>query len=120
MAKTAKQIPGDKLNWYIRLLETNPNIELKGASMPYTSVNGNMYTFLSDSGLGIRLPKDVREEFLKKYSTTLYEAHGAILKEYVTVPDKLLNNTKELKKYLDLSYAYAITLKPKPSKKKSG
>jgi hypothetical protein len=30
----------------------------------------------------------------------------------------LLANTKELKKYLDLSYEYAKTLKPKPTKKK--
>jgi hypothetical protein len=38
--------------------------------------------------------------------------------EYVAVPDGLLENTKELKKYLDLSFAYAKTLKPKPTKKK--
>jgi TfoX/Sxy family transcriptional regulator of competence genes len=41
------------------------------------------------------------------------------MKEYVTVPDKLLENTEELKKYLDLSYEYVKTLKPKPTKKKS-
>lgn len=120
MAKTTKHTDSNKLGLYVRLLETNPNIELKGATMPYTSLNGNMYTFLSDSGLGMRLPKDAREEFLKKYHTHLYEAHGTVLKEYVAVPDKLLKNTKELKKYLDLSYAYVSTLKPKPSKKKTG
>jgi hypothetical protein len=31
---------------------------------------------------------------------------------------KLLQKTAELKKYLDLSYAYAQTLKPKPTTKK--
>jgi hypothetical protein len=30
----------------------------------------------------------------------------------------LLHKTKELQKYLALSYAYAKTLKPKPTKKK--
>ena len=43
---------------------------------------------------------------------------GSVMNEYVAVPDSLLENTKELKKYLDLSYAYAKTLKPKPTKKK--
>ncbi len=40
------------------------------------------------------------------------------MKEYAAVPDALLENTKELQKYLDLSYQYAQTLKPKPTKKK--
>jgi hypothetical protein len=40
------------------------------------------------------------------------------MKEYVAVPDALLRKTNELKKYLGLSYAYAKTLTPKPTKKK--
>jgi hypothetical protein len=39
------------------------------------------------------------------------------MKEYVAVPDNLLTKTKELKKYLELSYSYAQTPKPKPTKK---
>jgi hypothetical protein len=35
------------------------------------------------------------------------------------VPDALLKETIELQKYLELSYAYAQTLKLKPTKKKS-
>ena len=41
------------------------------------------------------------------------------MQEYVAVPDALLRNTKELKKYLDVSYAYAKTLKLTPTTKKS-
>jgi TfoX/Sxy family transcriptional regulator of competence genes len=78
-----------------------------------------MFTLLHQSKTSaIRLPKDAREAFLKKYKTTLFEAYGAVMKEYVTVPDALLRNTRELKKYLDLSYEYAKSLKPKPTKKK--
>jgi TfoX/Sxy family transcriptional regulator of competence genes len=40
------------------------------------------------------------------------------MKEYVEVPDTLLGNTRELKKYFDLSYAYASSLRAKPAKKK--
>jgi TfoX/Sxy family transcriptional regulator of competence genes len=56
---------------------------------------------------------------LKKYKTTLFEAYGAVMKEYVAVPDTLLKNTKELQKYLELSYEYVKTLKPKPTRQKS-
>jgi len=119
MSKLSKQSPKDKLELYEKLIATNPNIERKGVNNPYTSLNGHMFSCLSKTGsLGLRLPKDVREEFLKKYNTTLFESYGAIMKEYVTVPDSLLKNTKELKKYLDVSYEHIKTLKPKPSKKK--
>jgi TfoX/Sxy family transcriptional regulator of competence genes len=69
--------------------------------------------------LAMRLPEGVREEFLKKYNTKLYEAYGAVMKEYVAVPDALLGKTKELQKYLASGYEYVKTLKAKPSRKKS-
>jgi hypothetical protein len=76
-----------------------------------------MFTFLSEAGVvAIRLPKDERVAFLKKYDTALIEAHGAVMKEFVAVPDDLLKNTRALKKYLDISYEYVKTLKPKAQK----
>ena len=109
----------DKVALYDKLIATNPKIERKGAANPYTALNGNMFTLLHSGSLAIRLPEDRRKEFLKKYKTTLYEAYGTVMPEYVTVPDTLLANTKELRKYLELSYEYVKTLKPKPTKKKS-
>ena len=113
-----KAASSDKVSFYDKLIATNPAIERKGDNNPYTSLNGNMFTLLHQSRLAIRLPEDERERFLKKYKTTLFEAYSTVMLEYVTVPDNLLENTKELKKYLDLSYEYAKKLKPKPTKKK--
>jgi hypothetical protein len=101
-----------------KLIATNPSIERKGDANPYTSLNGNMFTLLYQARLAIRLSQVERDKFLKKYKTTLFEAYGAVMQEYVSVPDALLENTKELQKYLDASYEYAKTLKPKPTKKK--
>jgi TfoX/Sxy family transcriptional regulator of competence genes len=114
-------IPADKIELYEKLLATQPEIERKGADNPYTSLNGNMFSLLlsPEGRLALRLPQDDREQFLKKYKTSLFEAYGAVMKEYVAVPDALLRKTKELQKYLAVSYAYAKTLKPKPTKKKS-
>jgi len=103
---------------YDRLIATNREIERKGDANPYTSLNGNMFTLLHQSRLAIRLPEEERVAFLKKHKTTLFEAYGTVMKEYVAVPDSLLENTTELKKYLDVSYAYAKTLKAKPTTKK--
>src|SRR5271165_2416900 len=107
-------ISATPVDLYEKLIATHPEIERKGAANPYTSVNGNMFTLLHDSRrLAIRLPEKEREEFLKKYKTTLFTAYGAVMKEYVAVPDALLKNTKELRNCLELSYEYAKTLKPK-------
>jgi hypothetical protein len=113
-------IPPEKLALYEKLIATHPEIERKGAANPYTSLNGHMFSLLlGPSGvMALRLPEKEREEFLKKYKTTLYEAYGAVMKEYVTVPDALLKNTKALEKHLAVSYAYVKTLKPKATKKK--
>jgi TfoX/Sxy family transcriptional regulator of competence genes len=118
MPTQKKNASSDSVALYDQLIATNPKIERKGDANPYTSLNGNMFTLLHQSRLAIRLPEDEREKFLKKYKTTLFEAYGTVMKEYVAVPDDILENTKDLKKYLDLSYQYAKTLKPKPTTKK--
>jgi TfoX/Sxy family transcriptional regulator of competence genes len=101
---------------YDKLISTNPKIERKGAANPYTSLNGNMFTLLHQFSLAIRLPEDQREEFLRKYNTTLFKAYGTVMKEYVAVPDALLKKTKELQKYLEFSYEYTQDTKTQAHK----
>jgi TfoX/Sxy family transcriptional regulator of competence genes len=118
MAKTPPHAHPDKLLLYEKLVGSNPRAELKGAAVPYTSINGNMASYLSKEGkLALRLPPDAREAFLKKYKAKLCEAYGVVQKEYVEVPDALLAKTSELKTYFDASYEYVASLKPKPTKK---
>jgi hypothetical protein len=109
----------DKLELYEKLVATNPQIERKGAAVPYTSVNGNMFSYLSKAGkLALRLPAEEREAFLEKYRAKLCEEYGRVQSEYVEVPDSLLAKTQELKKFFDCSYRYVSSLKPKPTAKK--
>jgi hypothetical protein len=111
-------IPAEKLRLYEALLATHPEVERKGAVHPYTARNGHMFSYLSQSGaLALRLPAAEREKFLKKYKTALFEAYGAVMKEFVAVPETLLRKTRELQPYLNLSYDYVGGLKPKPTKK---
>jgi hypothetical protein len=99
---------------YDALIKTVKSVERKGASMPYTSVNGHMFSFLDKEGrLGLRLSEEDRKEFLNKFKTKLCEQHGTVLKEYVLVPDKLFKNTKELSAYFKSSLKYVSSLKPK-------
>ena len=117
--KKASPIPVEKVEAYETLVATLPGVERKGADNPYTALNGNMFTLLHspEGRLAIRLPEDEREKFLKRYKTNLFEAYGAVMKEYVAVPDGLLKKPKELQPYFAISYEYAKTLKAMPTRK---
>ncbi|MCI0750243.1 MAG: hypothetical protein L0Y35_00225 [Flammeovirgaceae bacterium] len=111
-------IPFDKMELYKKIIETVPKVELKGATMPYTSHNGHMFSFLDKEGnLGLRLPTKERDQFIAKFKTKLCEAHGAVLKEYVLVPESLFANPKEITKYFAIGFTYVSSLKPKKTRK---
>src|ERR1051325_7021975 len=89
----------ENLARYEALVATNPGVERKGATMPYTSVNGHMFSLLTKEGrLALRLPPEEREAFAKKYGTASPVQYGTVMKEYVDVPDALLRKTRELEK----------------------
>ena len=116
-AKTTSTIPAAKLARYNELIATDSSIERKGVTIPYTSVNGKMFTYLSPTGdLRLRLPDDERAAFIKKYRTKLAVSNGVVMKDFVAVPPGLLARTAELKPYLRASRAYAAEL----GKKKGG
>jgi hypothetical protein len=120
MSETRVKQYAARLELYEKLVATNPKVKRKGATVPYTSLNGHMFSYLGKTGeLALRLPAGEREAFLKKYKTTLCNLYGIVQKEYVMVPDALLGKTQELKRFFDLSYAYVSSLKPKPTKKKN-
>jgi hypothetical protein len=109
----------DNLALYEKLVATNPRIERKGATLPYTAVNGHMFSLLTKDGtLVLRLSAADREAFLKGYKTPAVTLYGAVMKEYVEIPDALLARTASLKKFFDASYRHVSGLKPKPTAKK--
>ena len=119
MAKPTAKAPAEKVKLYEKLVATAPGVERKGATMPYTSVNGHMFSILMPDGhLSLRLPEKERDAFLKKYKSGISVMYGMKMVEYVDVPDSLLAKTKELQKFFSASYAYTSSLKPKPTTKK--
>lgn len=107
-------ISGTVLTSYEALVATRSGLERRGKTMPYTSINGHMFSFLTPDGvLALRLPAEQRDAFLDRYGTRLVEQHGALLKEYVAVPPDLLDRLEELRPWFDRSFEYASSLKPK-------
>ena len=109
-----KMPPQDKVDLYDALIASVPEIERKGKNNPYTSVNSYMFTLLDKDGvLGMRLPKEEQKKFAENYGTGPFIQYGATMRDYVTVPDELLQDTAKLKSYLQMSYEYTKSLPPK-------
>src|SRR5258707_6592913 len=100
-----KESPMDRdqaLVLYEKLVATNPRVERKGDTMPYTSWNGNMFSVLhKDGSVALRLGSPERETFLKDHSSKLSVQYGVVQKEYVVVPDRLLRDTKALRRWFE-------------------
>lgn len=118
MSKSKIKIPADKLELYDKVVGNNPDIERKGKTTPYTSINGHMFSFLSKNGtMGLRLSENDRNSFIQHFDSNLMEQHGRVMKEYVEIPSDLLQDTDQLSNYLQKSLGYVSGLKPKPTKK---
>jgi hypothetical protein len=117
--KSSSSIPAATLALYEKLVASNPAVERKGATVPYTSANGTMFSFLTADGtLALRLPPAELEPFFRKYKTTHPVAYGREMKDWAAVPQSLLGKTSELKKYFELGFQHAASLKK--SKVKGG
>ena len=115
MAKSST-FPEELFDRYDALISTIKVLERKGATMPYTSVNGHMFSFIDKEGLlSLRLGKEDLAAFIKKYKTQNSVQHGAMMKEYALVPAALFKKTKELGPWFAKSFDYASSLKPKPT-----
>ena len=113
-------ITQEVLGLYDQIIATQPDVKRRGAAMPYTSLNGHMFSFLTPDGhLALRLPAAERQAFLANYPTRLCEQHGKVLAEYVEVPDSLLRNVDELEQHFQTSYAYVHSLKPKSTTRRA-
>ena len=107
----------EKLKIYDQLIALTP-YQRKGKTVPHTSANGYMFTlFNKDGEIGIRLPKESQTIFKEKYNTTIYKSHGATMKDYVLVPENMWDDLDLLSKYVEESYEFVMSLKPKSSKK---
>lgn len=121
---TAKKVvaPADKVRLYERLLASVEGIDAKSNfGSAYTAVNGNMYSMISKYGVvGIRLPEPDRSAFLAAFNTELFRGDPAWppSKQMVAVPDALLADTEALRPYMERSYRYALTLRPKKTTKR--
>jgi hypothetical protein len=96
-------------------------LERHGNTMPYTSLNGNMFSYVDkDGSVAIRLPKPDLERLRNQYGADVMASYGAVMKEYLKVPEAVVQDPVELLMLVRMSWEYAETLKAKATTKKKG
>ena len=114
MAKAKYTGPADRLELYEMLVASVDGVERKGAANPYTSRNGHMTSFIDKEGeVSIRLDGESRQEFMERYDSRISVQYGSQMKEFVVVPDELLEQRDEIREWFVRSWEWVGTKDPK-------
>jgi TfoX/Sxy family transcriptional regulator of competence genes len=86
---------------------------------PVYFIGGNMFSGLFEDSIFLRLPEKEKEKLLKENDevTPFEPLKGKKMKEYVTLPETVYNDGAEMKRLLEISTDYLLTLPPKEKKK---
>ncbi len=104
----------DNLKIYDELVAKCPRFERKGKTMPYTSANGYMFSLLNKAGeIGIRFSKKIQEKYIEEFDSTIFKSYNSIMRGYVLIPEKMLEDLENIAEYLNESYDYVMSLEPK-------
>ncbi len=81
---------------------------------PCYFVNGNMFAGTFSNALFARLSEKDREKFDREGLGSIFEpVQGRKMMEYRVLSEKVLENQRSLDSWLESSYAYVSSLKPK-------
>ena len=113
----------DALERYRKVVAEFPGLKVKGKANPYTSMNGNMFSFVSPEGdFALRFQKADREAFLDRFPDAVVVQYDTVMKDYVGLPDEVVEDGEELRRLFALCVEQARALKPKattrPKKKR--
>lgn len=88
--------------------------EVKGAKNPYTSRNGHMVSSLdADGTMALRLSPEREAEFRARHDSGPVTQYGRTMRGFSSVPAVLLDDTDDLREWLELAWTWIGTLPPK-------
>jgi TfoX/Sxy family transcriptional regulator of competence genes len=99
-----------------------PGIERRTMfSYPAAFINGNMFSCLFRSSMILKLSEADRDACTHEFGAKPFEPMpGRAMREYVTVPDAVLQSPTLLDTWLHRSYGYAASLPSKRAAKRTG
>lgn len=83
---------------------------------PAAFINGQLFAGLFGESMMLRLNADDRAKIEKKGARPFEPMPGRVMKEYVVVPESILESPRQLNTWLGKALAYARSLPPKTPK----
>jgi TfoX/Sxy family transcriptional regulator of competence genes len=110
-----KKAPPALIESFIRTFARDQAVEKrKMFGYPCCFINGQMFTGLHQESWVLRLSPEDRENFLQRAGAKIFEPmKGRLMKEYAVIPGRYLKNSRFMKKWIEKSKRYALTLPPK-------
>ena len=104
----------DVLTIYDRAVGAIAQFDRKGKTLPYTSANGYMFSFINKADeLGIRISPVAGKAFDEKHGTGPFMSHGSKMREYISIPNEMMADEKQIRELLYEGYNYVMSLPPK-------
>lgn len=105
---------------YEEIVAEHDGLKIKGAANKYTSMNGNMFSFLNkdDATLCLRYSEADKKAYNETNGTSDVISYGAVMRGYVVMTPEIFADDARLRSHFAQSVEHAKTLKPKPTKKK--
>lgn len=105
---------------YTKHIETWGKVERKGKKNPYTSHNGHMFTFFDtkENYMAVRLSKEEQEAYFEATGTGPVIQYNSEMRGYIRLTDEIFEDYQKVESWLEKSWKYINSLKPKPSTKR--
>ena len=108
-----------KLALYKDLVAGFEDLAIKGKATAYTSMNGNMFSFLSPDGVwAFRLSEPDREAYETAFGPSEVIQYNSVMRGYVEVQGSLIEDPNALTNWFAKCVENARSLKPKPTKRR--
>ena len=116
--KKWEKSPQELVDLFYAVMEAFPKAELrKMFGYPCAFYQGNMFVGLHEKSLAVRLARqDLEKAFLNRLGRPFSPIEGRIMREYVSLEEKVLKDPEEVKSFIGKAFSYVKTL-PKKEKK---
>ncbi len=109
-----RKSPQDLIDLFSSVVPGPPVVQRKMFGYPAAFVNGNLFMSLFQDDMILRLPEGLREELLKVDGAKIFSPMpGRPMREYVAVPQRVMENKKELASWVSRALEYGESVKPK-------
>jgi TfoX/Sxy family transcriptional regulator of competence genes len=115
--RKASEAMGEYLADVVADLECEPR---KMFGCPCYFVNNNMFAGVHQEVIIMRLSPDDRAAIVKEHDEVgnFEPMEGRPMREYMALPETIVEDEQEFQKWMDKSYAFASSLPPKEKKKR--